>query len=98
MTNFMNVQGVSAEDLKYAKSRGAEFGERVAVELEHYPEDVELQEYLMNRLDYDASEKLLIWDGAMTREEYTELRKSSADVWFGNAILDLFYKAFWLKI
>jgi len=97
MTNIKDVKGLSNQDLEYAKSMGAEFANRVAVALNALPSDVHFPGHFEGRIDYDRAAKLLIWDGGMSRKEYVELRNLSGDVSYGNAILELFGQAFWVR-
>jgi hypothetical protein len=96
-TNLKDVKGISSQDLEHAKSMGAEFGNRVAVALGKLPSDLHFPPRFKGRIDYDRAAKPLIWDGVMSRAEYTELRNLSGDVSYGNAILNLFGQAFWVR-
>jgi len=95
LTNLKNVKGLSPEDMEYAKSTGAEFGDRSAVPLDALPSGITLPVHLESKLEYDPDEKLLIWRGRMSREEETELRELSDDVTFSNAVFDLSAQSYW---
>ena len=97
LTNLKDVIGVPNADLEYAKTRGAEFGNKVAVSLDVFPSDIEFPDHLKQKISYDASAKLLIWDGDMSNEEYKELRELVENVPFNNAVLKLDHQSYWIR-
>lgn len=88
--------GLSQEDRDHARSRGAEFGDRVAVELDRMPSGIDLPAGFKDRLSHDADANLLIWTGeAMTWDEANQLRELTDDVMFNNAVMSLKYETYW---